>query len=169
VAPLSARARIPVSALWNVGLCGGRLEGPQLGSMARARESAADARFVRRTHGHRIKEACMTKRRWSQRVTERSDALDLDRGVFTRSDPRSIARSLKRSADRSRRRKADPYRSAMSMLTFYINRAGKSLSATQKRRLEATKDELRRLYRRPARTRRARGSKGPARTKAAAK
>jgi hypothetical protein len=91
------------------------------------------------------------RRRWSQRVTQRSDALDLDSGVFTRTDPKSIARSLKRSADRSRRRKADPYRSAMSMLTFYINRAGKTLSATQRRRLEAAKDELRRLYRRPVR------------------
>jgi Protein of unknown function (DUF3175) len=97
----------------------------------------------------------MGKRRWSQRVTEHSDALDLARGVFTRTDPRSIARSLKRSADRSRRRKADPYRSAMSMLTFYINRAGKSLSATQRGRLEAAKDELRRLYKRPPRRRRA--------------
>lgn len=92
-----------------------------------------------------------TKKRWSQRVTERSDALDLDRGVFTRTDPRSIARSLKRSADRSRRRKSDPYRSAMSMLTFYVNRAGKSLSATQRRRLDRAKDELRRLYKRPVR------------------
>ena len=95
----------------------------------------------------------MAKKRWSQRVTERSDALDLDPGVFTRTDPGSIARSLKRSADRSRRRKADPYRSAMSMLTFYINRAGKSLSAAQRRRLEAAKDELGRLYRRPPRPR----------------
>jgi Protein of unknown function (DUF3175) len=93
----------------------------------------------------------MTKKRWSQRVTERSDALDLDAGVFSRPDPGSIARSLKRSADRSRRRKADPYRSAMSLLTFYINRAGRSLSATQRRRLEAAKDELRRLYKRPGR------------------
>jgi hypothetical protein len=97
----------------------------------------------------------MAKKRWSQRVTERSDALDLDPGVFTRADPRSIARSLKRSADRSRRRKAaDPYRSAMSMLTFYLNRAGKSLSRIQRRRLEAAKDELRRLYKRPPRSRR---------------
>jgi hypothetical protein len=97
----------------------------------------------------------MAKKRWSQRVTERSDALDLDAGVFTRTDPRSIARSLKRSADRSRRRKTDPYRSAMSMLTFYINRAGKSLSGAQRRRLEAAKDELRKLYGRPSRPRRA--------------
>ena len=91
----------------------------------------------------------MATKRWSRRVTERSNALDLDPGVFTRTDPASIARSLKRSADRSRRRKADPYRSAMSMLTFYINRAGKSLSATQRRRLEAAKKELSRLYKRP--------------------
>jgi hypothetical protein len=97
----------------------------------------------------------MAKKRWSQRVTERSDALDLDAGVFTRTDPRSIARSLKRSADRSRRRKTDPYRSAMSMLTFYLNRAGKSLSGAQRRRLEAAKGELRKLYGRPSRPRRA--------------
>jgi hypothetical protein len=96
----------------------------------------------------------MPRKRWSRQVTERSDALDLDPGVFTRPDPRSIARSLKRSADRSHRRKADPYRSAMSMLTFYINRAGKSLSGVQRRRLETAKDELRRLYKRPPRPRR---------------
>ena len=93
----------------------------------------------------------MAKKRWSKRVTERSNALDLDPGVFTRSDPSSIARSLKRSADRSRRRKSEPYRSAMSMLTFYLNRAGKALPAAQRRRLEAAKDELRRLYGRPTR------------------
>jgi hypothetical protein len=96
----------------------------------------------------------MAKKRWSQRVTERSNALDLDPGVFTRADPRGIARSLKRSADRSRRRKVDPYRSAMSMLTFYINRAGKTLSQTRRRRLEAAKEELRDLYGRPSRGRR---------------
>jgi Protein of unknown function (DUF3175) len=96
----------------------------------------------------------MAKKRWSQRVTERSNALDLDPGVFTRSDPRGIARSLKRSADRSRRRKVDPYRSAMSMLTFYINRAGKALSPTRRRRLEAAKEELRDLYERPSKGRR---------------
>jgi hypothetical protein len=99
----------------------------------------------------------MPKKRWSQRVTERSNALDLDPGVFTRADPRSIARSLKRSAEHSRRRKVDPYRSAMSMLTFYINRAGKSLSATRRRKLEAAKDELRDLYGRPSQTRRRAG------------
>jgi hypothetical protein len=85
-------------------------------------------------------------RRWSKHVTETSHALDLDEGVFARADPRSIARSLKRSAERSRRRKADPYRSAMSMLTFYINRAGSNLTKTQRARLEAAKDELRELF-----------------------
>ena len=92
------------------------------------------------------KSGSLARRRWSQRVTEGSNALDLEPGVFTRTDPPSIARSLKRSADQSRRRKADPFRSAMSMLTFYINRAGRSLPAAQRRRLEAAKDELRRLY-----------------------
>lgn len=84
--------------------------------------------------------------RWSQRVTEESDALTLERGVFTKRTPRAIAASLKRSADRSHRRKSDPYRSAMSMLTFYINRAGKGLSAPRKKTLERAKDALRDLY-----------------------
>ena len=85
-------------------------------------------------------------KRWSQQVTEHSNALDLDAGVFARRDPRKIARSLKRSAERSHRRKSDPYRSAMSMLTFYINRAGKHLSKSDRERLERAKDELRKLY-----------------------
>ena len=85
-------------------------------------------------------------RRWSARVTRESNALDLDRGLFTWDDPKRIARSLKRSAERSRRRKADPYRSAMSMLTFYVNRAGKNLPASRKRILQNAKDELRKLY-----------------------
>jgi len=87
--------------------------------------------------------------RWSQRVTETSNALDLDQGVFSKDDPRSIARSLKRSADRSQRRKSDPFRSAMSMLTFYINRAGKKLPKSQRNRLEVAKEELRDLYGKP--------------------
>src|SRR5579872_610997 len=85
-------------------------------------------------------------RYWSSRVTRESNALDLDRGVFKLEDPRAIARSLKRSADRSRRRKSEPYRSAMSMLVFFINRAGKGLSKARKRKLEKAKDELRGLY-----------------------
>ena len=86
--------------------------------------------------------------RWSQRVTRESNALDLQAGVFKERNPLAIARSLKRSAEHSSRRKSDPYRSAMSMLTFYINRAGKTLPATQRRRLEQAKGELRALYHR---------------------
>lgn len=93
--------------------------------------------------------ATTKRRRWSQRVTETSDALDLEKGVFSKREPRAIARSLKRSADRSRRRKSDRYRSAMSMLTFYMNRAGKQLSKAERQRLEKAKDELRDLYGRP--------------------
>ena len=85
-------------------------------------------------------------RRWSARVTRESNALDLDRGVFTWSDPARIARSLKRSAERSRRRKSDPYRSAMSMLTFYVNRAGTNLPATRRRVLERAKAELKHAF-----------------------
>lgn len=90
---------------------------------------------------------------WSQGVTESSDALDLEPGVFTLDDPREVALSLKRSADRStRRRAADPFRSAMSMLTFYMNRAGRNLPDARRECLERAKDELRRLYgRRPRR------------------
>ena len=91
------------------------------------------------------------QQRWSQKVTESSNALDLEAGVFTWDDPRQIALSLQRSAERSDRRKASPFRSAMSMLTFYINRAGTKLSATQRERLELAKDELRELYGRPRR------------------
>jgi hypothetical protein len=79
-------------------------------------------------------------------VTEHSDALDLDANVFTQDDPKAIAASLKRSAEHSRRRKSEPYRSAMSMLTFYINRAGAALTAKRRRVLERAKDELRRAF-----------------------
>lgn len=91
------------------------------------------------------------KQQWSQKVTEASDALDLEEGVFALEDPVEIAHSLKRSADNSQRKKSDPYRSAMSMLTFYINRAGDKLSSQQKERLEQAKDELRELYGKPRR------------------
>jgi hypothetical protein len=85
-------------------------------------------------------------KRWSQRVTRESDALDLEQGVFTLRDPKRIAASLKRSAERSSRRKAGAYRSALSMLTFYINRAGKTLPKTQRDRLERAKSELKRQF-----------------------
>jgi hypothetical protein len=86
-------------------------------------------------------------------VTEYSNALDLQAGVFTWRDPRRIARSLQASAEMSTRRKAEPFRSAMSMLVFYIIRAGANLPAAQRRRLEAAKDELRALYGKPRRKR----------------
>jgi hypothetical protein len=84
--------------------------------------------------------------RWSGRVTRESNALDLEEGVFTWADPKRIALSLKQSADGSTRRKAPPFRSAMSMLVFYINRAGRNLGLDQLRILEQAKEELRRLY-----------------------
>lgn len=82
-------------------------------------------------------------RKWSAHVTETSDALDLQKDIFESKDPKEIARSLKHSAEQSKRKKSGPYRSAMSMLTFYINRAGKNLGAAQKKVLEKAKDELR--------------------------
>jgi hypothetical protein len=85
-------------------------------------------------------------KRWSQRVTQESDALDLKRGVFTLRDPKRIAASLKCSAEHSSRRKAGAYRSALSMLTFYVNRAGKTLPKTQRERLERAKVELKRQF-----------------------
>ena len=85
-------------------------------------------------------------RKWSRRVTERSDALDLEQGVFKKKDPKKIAASLKRSVERSQRRKAEPYRSALSMLTFYINRGGKNLSPRQKGILNRAKSELRKQF-----------------------
>ncbi len=85
-------------------------------------------------------------KRWLHAVTTTSDALDLEPGVFTKSSPREIAQSLKRSAESSTRRKSDPYRSAISMLTFYINRAGKNLTGRDRERLEAAKGELRDLF-----------------------
>lgn len=93
----------------------------------------------------------MPAQKWSQDVTEHSNALDLDEGVFTLNDPVEIARSLKRSAERSKRRKGTPLQSAMSMLNFYINRAGDTLPAERRRTLEAAKDELRQAFGRPDR------------------
>ena len=100
---------------------------------------------------------------WSRRVTQTSDALDLEPGVFKLRSPRRIAASLKRSAEKSRRRKSDPYRSAMSMLSFYVNRGGRTLAAAQKKVLETAKTELQKLFgrstapaRRPSASRRTR-------------
>jgi hypothetical protein len=88
------------------------------------------------------------KKKWSAKVAKESNALDTEEGVFTWKDPRKIALSLKKSAEDSTRRKAPPYQSAMSMLNFYINRAGKNLPRDQEKILEQAKIELRRLYRR---------------------
>ena len=85
-------------------------------------------------------------RYWSNAVTRNSNALDLESAVFTQRSPRQVALSLKRSAERSRRRKGTPYQSAMSMLTFYINRAGKGLPESRKRMLMRAKDELRKAF-----------------------
>jgi hypothetical protein len=107
--------------------------------------TARDKAAKKSTGKSRARRKSSTKRggrRWSKRVTETSDALDLKGGVFKLRDPKKIAVSLKRSAEHSRRRKTNPYRSALSMLTFYINRAGKNLPASRKKLLNRAKDEL---------------------------
>jgi hypothetical protein len=111
---------------------------------ARPQSSRQNARHAKTT------KAKATRRKgaryWSGRVTRESDALDLDAGVFRLNDPKRIAASLKRSAEKSRRRKAEPYRSALSMLVFYINRAGRNLPPRRKRTLEKAKIELRKQF-----------------------
>lgn len=102
-------------------------------------------RKARGRHGASSRRA-RSGRRWSRHVTEHSDALTLDKGVFTSRDPKGIAASLKRSAEKSRRRKTSAFRSALSMLTFYINRAGKSLPASRKKNLMRAKDVLRKQF-----------------------
>jgi hypothetical protein len=96
------------------------------------------------------------RKKWSQRVTQRSNALDLETSVFKLRSPTAVAASLKRSALRSRRRKASPYQSAVSMLNFYINRAGKGLNPSRRRVLERAKGELRKAFRRKPEPRRPR-------------
>lgn len=101
---------------------------------------------ARHKAGAKTRATSAARRYWSDEVTRTSDALDLEQNVFTRGSPRQIALSLKRSAERSRRRKTTPYRSAMSMLTFYINRAGENLSAPRRAVLERAKAELRKAF-----------------------
>ena len=125
---------------------------------ARARKTATRKPATRKNRGTRVRKASSARRkpaakrkspsRWSQRVTNESDALDLQQGVFKLTSPKKIAASLKRSAQRSSRRKAGAYRSALSMLTFYINRAGKTLSKTQRDRLQRAKTELKHQFHR---------------------
>ncbi len=105
--------------------------------------SAKKKKTAAKSHARRKTTSKRGARRWSKHVTETSDALDLKGGVFSLRDPKKIAASLRRSAEHSKRRKANPYRSALSMLTFYINRAGKNLPASRRRVLDRAKDELR--------------------------
>lgn len=113
--------------------------------MPKTRKAKGTTRGRRTAARRKVK---VTGTRWSARVTAHSDALDLEPGVFTRRSAKSIAASLKRSAERSTRRKADPHRSALSMLVFYINRAGKNLPAARRKTLERAKVDLRRLFER---------------------
>jgi hypothetical protein len=108
--------------------------------MAKATRKKTAAKTAKRTTHRR------GGRKWSAKVTRESHALELEKGVFAKKSPRAIGRSLKRSAERSHARKSAPLRSAISMLTFYINRAGSGLSATQRKTLEAAKGELRKLF-----------------------
>jgi hypothetical protein len=115
------------------------------------KSASARTRAVRKTRaktraGRKGPAGRRTPKRWSQRVTRESDALDLEHGVFKQTSAKKIAASLKHSAEASRRRKAGAYRSALSMLTFYINRAGKNLPKSQRTRLERVKHELKREF-----------------------
>ena len=119
---------------------------------ATARKSAHKSAHRTKTHARTRSSARRRKpvRKWSGRVTATSDALDLKRDVFKQRSASAVARSLKRSAEHSHRRKSSPYRSAMSMLVFYINRAGKNLPASRRRVLENAKGELRKAFGKPA-------------------
>ena len=112
-----------------------------------ARKKAASRRATSKpTTSRKTSTRRTTTKRWSARVTRESDALDLKDGVFKQTSAKKIASSLKRSAERSSRRKSGAYRSALSMLTFYINRAGKNLPKTQRTRLERAKLELKKEF-----------------------
>jgi putative cell wall-binding protein len=95
-----------------------------------------------------VKKKTSTKKKWSASVTKHSNALDLESNVFKSGSAEKIAQSLKRSSSKSKRKKGTPYQSAMSMLNFYINRAGKNLSARQKKTLENAKEKLRKVFHR---------------------
>jgi len=114
--------------------------------MAPRRKARSRRAASRRTPSRKTSTRKATPKRWSARVTRESDALDLERGVFKQTSAKKIAASLKRSAERSSRRKSGAYRSALSMLTFYINRAGKNLPRTQRERLQRAKVELKREF-----------------------
>jgi len=115
-------------------------------TMAPRRKARSRRAASRRTPSRKTSTRKATPKRWSARVTRESDALDLERGVFKQTSAKKIAASLKRSAERSSRRKSGAYRSALSMLTFYINRAGKNLPRAQRERLQRAKVELKREF-----------------------
>jgi hypothetical protein len=112
-----------------------------------ARKSAPKKTATKRTPKKGA--AKKTARKWSGRVTRTSNALDLESSIFRSKDPKRIARSLRRSAEKSKRKKGTPFQSAMSMLNFYINRAGRHLNAAEKKPLEKAKEELRTLFKKP--------------------
>ena len=114
--------------------------------MAERRKTTRPRKAAARKSSRKTAAKKSSPKRWSQRVTRESDALDLKRGVFKQTSAKKIAASLKRSAEHSKRRKSGAYRSALSMLTFYINRAGKTLPKTQRERLERVKVELKREF-----------------------
>ena len=113
---------------------------------ASARKAAAKKTIVKKAAAKKPAAKKTTSRKWSKKVNETSDAMDLKEGVFKETDPKKMAASLKASATRSKRRKASPFQSAMSMLNFYINRGGKNLPESQKKVLEEAKEELRKLF-----------------------
>jgi Protein of unknown function (DUF3175) len=115
-------------------------------TMAERRKTTRPRKSAARKSSRTTTAKKSSPKRWSQRVTRESDALDLKRGVFKLTSAKKIAASLKRSAEHSSRRKAGAYRSALSMLTFYINRAGKTLPKTQRARLERAKVELKQQF-----------------------
>jgi hypothetical protein len=118
--------------------------------MAKKKRSAGgSARKSKRAKSARAKGARASGRKWSARVMQRSDAMDLEEGVFKKGSARQVALSLKRSAERSKRRKSPPFRSAMSMLNFEINRGGRNLTAERRRVLNQAKNELRKAFHRP--------------------
>ena len=116
--------------------------------MAERRKTSPPRKTAARKSHRTTRAKKSSPKRWSQRVTQESDALDLKRGVFKQTSARKIAASLKRSAEHSSRRKAGAYRSALSMLTFYINRAGKNLPASRKKVLNRAKDALKQQFHR---------------------
>jgi hypothetical protein len=126
------------------GKAGGSLRAQR--SRSAAKRARPRAKVAARATSKRSPKSKRSPQKWSAAVTQGSDALDLEASVFTKASPGAIARSLKRSAEQSRRRKAEPFRSAMSMLNFYINRAGKNLPKARLQVLERAKGELRKVF-----------------------